>query len=439
MHNPFKTSLKAAKPSPMSAPFWRDKRGNVSMMFGLSLLPMLTMVGAAVDYSRSNSYKGALQAALDSATLSAAKLGEGESIRLAAANRYFQAMLPPGGDFSAGVPAFRIYEVTTTDASGYTRTDKFVEGLLNATVQTRFASVAGYSQIPLSLKSVSKVANDGIRQLDLTFCIDETGSMSNTLNAVKNASLNFEANLNTELEARGIKKFEAMRVRPIYYRDYGGNTNVNSSGNYNLSGWGYISYNSSNAADKKYMGDKFPMTAANFYKLPDQRTDFQAFTNTQTASGGGDLPEAGLECVSKGMDSPWARKGDTLPDGKKLDDVYSMIVVWTDADTHEPSHARSLLNPTYPPAPPPATPLVLANYMPRNYTDLRSKWDMSAIIPQENKLLVFFGNANTTGWTPLKTWPGFQVGGTLTEGNTQLVKRIADALASKVKSPTLSQ
>jgi Flp pilus assembly protein TadG len=32
--------------------FGRDIRGNVAMMFGLALVPLVGMVGAAVDYSR---------------------------------------------------------------------------------------------------------------------------------------------------------------------------------------------------------------------------------------------------------------------------------------------------------------------------------------------------------------------------------------------------
>ena len=57
-------------------------------------------------------------------------------------------------------------------------------------------------------------------------CIDATGSMSQTLNAVKTNASNFEANLNAELTKRGVRKFDLMRVRVIYYRDYGGNSNV---------------------------------------------------------------------------------------------------------------------------------------------------------------------------------------------------------------------
>ena len=86
--------------------------------------------------------------------------------------------------------------------------------------------------------------------------------------------------------------------------------------------------------------------------------------------------------------------------------------------------------------------------MPRNYIDLKKKWDNAAIINQNNKLLIFFGNPNLSsndidgkadGWQQLSSWTGFMVGGTLTQGNAQMVARLADAIASKVTMPTLTQ
>src|SRR5215510_12262455 len=46
-----------------------DNHGNVAMTFALALIPIMTGVGAAVDYSRANSAKSKLQSALDGAIL----------------------------------------------------------------------------------------------------------------------------------------------------------------------------------------------------------------------------------------------------------------------------------------------------------------------------------------------------------------------------------
>jgi Flp pilus assembly protein TadG len=60
------------KQSP-AALFSADDRGNVAMMFALSLFPMLAASGAAIDYSRLSSAQTKLQSALDAAVLAAAK------------------------------------------------------------------------------------------------------------------------------------------------------------------------------------------------------------------------------------------------------------------------------------------------------------------------------------------------------------------------------
>jgi hypothetical protein len=170
-------------------------------------------------------------------------------------------------------------------------------------------------------------------------------------------------------------------------------------------------------------------------------SSFQTFVNSQSATGGGDIPEAGLECVNNGMSSSWKNKGDVITTGvnagKAIEAVFPVIVVWTDAPAHAPSHARSLLNPNYP----------SASVMPRNYADLLTKWNNTTVIDQTNKMIIFFGNPDNylpsypsdDGWSKVKTWPGYYLGGTLTEGNTNMVKKIADAIALKQKAPVLSQ
>ena len=49
--------------------FRHDRRGNVAMIFALAIIPLIGAVGSAVDYSRANSARSAMQAALDSTAL----------------------------------------------------------------------------------------------------------------------------------------------------------------------------------------------------------------------------------------------------------------------------------------------------------------------------------------------------------------------------------
>lgn len=53
--------------------FLRNAQGNVAMIFGLAVLPLLFAGGAAVDYARMTRGKSALQKAVDLATLAAAQ------------------------------------------------------------------------------------------------------------------------------------------------------------------------------------------------------------------------------------------------------------------------------------------------------------------------------------------------------------------------------
>ena len=48
---------------------FRDKSGNVAVIFGIAAIPLISLVGAAVDYSMANKMKAKLQSAADAASL----------------------------------------------------------------------------------------------------------------------------------------------------------------------------------------------------------------------------------------------------------------------------------------------------------------------------------------------------------------------------------
>jgi Flp pilus assembly protein TadG len=53
--------------------FGTDPHGNVAVIFGIAILPVMITVGAAVDYSRANSVRSAMQSAVDATALALAK------------------------------------------------------------------------------------------------------------------------------------------------------------------------------------------------------------------------------------------------------------------------------------------------------------------------------------------------------------------------------
>jgi Flp pilus assembly protein TadG len=404
-----------------------DDRGSFAVSFALLSVPMLFLVGMTIDYSEKSMTEARIQSIVDSAVLAAARLNDDDAKRTQVAERYFEAQL------STQQLAMVTHKEFLMSAD-----KERITGKVDLAIPARFAGILGVKNLSSTTQSTVAIARPDIRQLDIVMCIDATGSMWGTINAVKTNALNLESNLNTELEKRGIKAFDAMRVRAIYYRDYGG-TNLTGSNRSWWNGSKWITINSSHPEYWKGVGDNPPMKFSSFFNLPSQRTDFSAYVSPESASGGGDEPESGLECVNEAMDSPWAKVGD-IPSGgsKPLQAVYPLIALWTDATTHRPSYSVSLKNPDYPPT----------TKMPRTYAALRTKWDDPKVIEQNRKMLVFFGNPNKSGsdkdgaadgWLKVKDWPGFMLGGTLTEGNSQLVSKLADAIASKVRMPTLTQ
>src|SRR5438132_500261 len=74
--------------------FFAAQRGNVAVTFTLALLPVAAAVGSAVDYSRANSIKAAMQAALDGTALMLVKSAETVTANQLSdqATAYFQSL-----------------------------------------------------------------------------------------------------------------------------------------------------------------------------------------------------------------------------------------------------------------------------------------------------------------------------------------------------------
>src|SRR5215207_7955283 len=74
--------------------FLRDRRAGVAPMFALAIIPVIGLVGAAVDYSRANSIRTKVQSALDATALAMARLAPTltESQLQTKTNDYFTAL-----------------------------------------------------------------------------------------------------------------------------------------------------------------------------------------------------------------------------------------------------------------------------------------------------------------------------------------------------------
>ena len=90
--------------------FSAAEHGNVALTFGLLLLPIMTAVGAAVDYTRANAAKSSIQSALDAALLAGAL--DGSSNWKAVATNTYNSHLALK-NITAPAPAFTAPEAST--------------------------------------------------------------------------------------------------------------------------------------------------------------------------------------------------------------------------------------------------------------------------------------------------------------------------------------
>lgn len=158
--------------------FHRDQRGNFLMLFGLVLIPLMGVVGVAIDYSRASNARQALNAAIDSAALMAArdaqKLPDGQ-LR-SRIDAWIRNNLPPNV-----LSQFSSAEVTID------RTARTIKIDARANVPTTISAVLGMSNIPVGTNSQSTW---GTNKIELALVLDNTGSMSssNKMTNLKTAS-----------------------------------------------------------------------------------------------------------------------------------------------------------------------------------------------------------------------------------------------------------
>ena len=148
--------------------FWNDQQGNIAVIFGIALVPLVSAVGMAIDYSRAVSARTAMQTALDSAALmisrDAASIDPSEIP--ARAQAYFKSLV--NRPELANVTATATYTASTGSGSRIEMTAK-------GNISTDFLKVIGFSTLGLDVKSTTVWGNTRIR---VALALDATGSMA---------------------------------------------------------------------------------------------------------------------------------------------------------------------------------------------------------------------------------------------------------------------
>jgi Flp pilus assembly protein TadG len=112
--------------------FRAEERGNIAVIFAIALVPIVTGMGAAVDYSRANATKEAVQAALDSALLAGAK--DGSTTWTTIAGNVFSVNFSSAG-VSVPTPAFSKEE------------NSLYVGSVTASVPTSLLGIVGINSV----------------------------------------------------------------------------------------------------------------------------------------------------------------------------------------------------------------------------------------------------------------------------------------------------
>ncbi len=154
----------------MTSSFSRSEAGNIAVLFAIAAVPIIAFVGAAIDYTRANSARSSMQAALDSTALMLGKdLTDGTITPAqvsAKATAYFNALYTNTDAKSVVVGA------TYTAATGSGSTVLLSgSGIIN----TDFMRVAGFPTLGFDTTSTAGWGNVRMR---VAMVLDNTGSMA---------------------------------------------------------------------------------------------------------------------------------------------------------------------------------------------------------------------------------------------------------------------
>jgi len=148
-------------------------QGNIAVIFAIAAVPLISFVGAAIDYTRANSARSAMQAALDSTSLMLSKdVADG---RIAATDAAIEAQAKI---YFAGLYTNPDGKPTATVTADYTASSSLGSTVVvngSAAVTTDFLKVAGFPKLGINSSSTAAWGNVRMR---VAMALDVTGSMS---------------------------------------------------------------------------------------------------------------------------------------------------------------------------------------------------------------------------------------------------------------------
>lgn len=429
----------------------RDERGTIAVLAAL-IVPVIILLGiGALDFSNAVRYKKGMQYSLDAAlldiTVEASRMDNSMSDEEKTSELTDRLRSIFLANFNASFAGDTTY---TADDFAFSVDLDLSRSLANASVDFNMDTLA----LGLIDMAKMKIGVDGSAiintiaenyVIDIVMCIDATGSMQSTIDAVKAGAKQFNSDLRTELGISDNDENIKIRVRPIFYRDWDDQYYID---NYWARPWWWNSYMAYWHNIGQYDGglvmsefiDLDPSSSSGISQ-EDQNEALEDFIGSEKALGGFDWPEGAGACLNEGIRSDWfdnqsqeSRDYFNIPSGHDIiqtdedipDGLYTkvstvpVIVFWTDAPINSLYYSQQYLSST----------------TPTNWSSFEQLWDNENYINQARKILIQFGPGGQ-GWSQISSWTRYRDGGSLLVGNNDAVKIIAEEI--KKASPDVAR
>ena len=147
----------------------KDKRGQVSILFGLILIPMVAVAGFAVDFQQTVKRKNKVQLFMDSAFLAAARVKQTGATDYEVKLSVQQFIDPQIANLTGLLCDPALEQVTANSEE--------IEASVECEQDTALMKIVGQKSMPFTVVSGSEY---GIDKIDVAFMFDVSGSMNSS-------------------------------------------------------------------------------------------------------------------------------------------------------------------------------------------------------------------------------------------------------------------